>query len=285
MAQRPEIRRAFSPANLVKYLRQVYYNGNPARYSLPTGREWPFLVGYLQRSLHSRDSLQTFPLISSGATMVRILGWIPDIGSRHIKMLIRQLDRAITPSLRAAFKDISFSGLSVLFQRNTRYLLNSLGTSVVLAVVLIALLLGWLFRNRRIIAVVLTANLLPLLWVAGMMGLFGIPLNASSIVVFSISLGIGVDDALHFLARYRHEMRYRRMAAPGLVRVAFAETARSMTYTSLVLIIGFSIFMFSSFGGIKILGQLVALAMLMAYIANLLLLPSLLAALRRERAG
>ncbi len=282
LEERPEVHRTYSPAGFLKYLRQAYYNNNPARYSLPTAREWPFLMRYLRRSLRGKDSAQHFFLISPGGTMARIGGWIPDIGSQRIRKLIDSLDRALAPSLRAPFRDVSFSGLSVLFQQNALYLLNSLGMSVVLAVVLIAALLGWLFRNRRIVGVVLLTNLLPLVWVAGMMGLLNIPLNASSIVIFSISLGIGIDDALHFLARYRQEMRYRRLASPGLVRVAFHETARSMTYTSLVLIFGFSIFMFSSFGGIKILGQLVALAMLMAYISNLLLLPSLLGMLRRD---
>ncbi len=277
MNAHPQIGRTYSPVNLLKYLRQVYYNGNPQRYDLPTRREWVFLTSYFRRSLRNDpDSAYAFRLLSPHRRMVRIAGWIPDIGSQQIGRLVESLQRAVPPSIRNEFEGVTFSGMSVIFRQNAKYLLNSLGTSVVLAIVLIAALLGWMFRRPRMIFIVLVANFLPLIWMAGFMGLFGIPLNASSIVVFSISLGIGIDDALHFLARYRQEMRYRRLATPGLVRIAFHETSQSMTYTSLALAIGFAIFIFSSFGGIKVMGQLVALAMVLAYIANLLMLPALL---------
>ena len=145
--------------------------------------------------------------------------------------------------------------------------------------------MAYLFRSFRMILISLVPNLLPLLITAGMMGFLGVPIKPSTILVFSIAFGISVDDTIHFLAKYRQELRSNNWQIRKSVYAALRETGVSMFYTSIVLFFGFSVFMISSFGGTVALGGLVSATLLFAMLANLLLLPSLLLSLERSIAN
>ena len=145
--------------------------------------------------------------------------------------------------------------------------------------------MAWMFRSFRMIIISLVPNLLPLLITAGMMGFLGIPIKPSTILVFSIAFGISVDDTIHFLAKYRQELKAHNWKIKKSVYPALRETTVSMFYTSIVLFFGFSVFMISSFGGTKALGGLVSATLLFAMLSNLLLLPSLLLSLEKNIAN
>lgn len=117
------------------------------------------------------------------------------------------------------------------------------------------------------------------------MGYLGVAIKPSTILVFSIAFGISVDDTIHFLAKYRQELKVNNWKIKRSVYAALRETGVSMFYTSIVLFFGFSVFMISSFGGTVALGGLVSATLLFAMLANLLLLPSLLLSLERNIAN
>jgi predicted RND superfamily exporter protein len=135
------------------------------------------------------------------------------------------------------------------------------------------------------IIVSLVPNLLPLLITAGLMGYFGIPIKPSTILVFSIAFGISVDDTIHFLAKYRQELKANHWKIRRSVFGALRETGVSMFYTSIVLFFGFSVFMISSFGGTVALGGLVSITLVLAMFSNLILLPALLLSLEKTIAN
>lgn len=145
--------------------------------------------------------------------------------------------------------------------------------------------MAYMFRSFRMIIVSLIPNLLPLLITAGLMGFIGVPIKPSTILVFSIAFGISVDDTIHFLAKYRQELKANHWRIRKSVFNALRETGVSMFYTSIVLFFGFSTFIISSFGGTVALGALVSTTLLFAMLANLLLLPSLLLSLERNIAN
>lgn len=174
---------------------------------------------------------------------------------------------------------VEITGKSLLFLKGTKYLINNLILSLSLAILLIALFMAFLFRSFKMILISLIPNLLPLIITAGVMGFTGIPLKPSTILVFSIAFGISVDDTIHFLAKYRQELIANGWKINKAVFSALRETGISMFYTSIVLFFGFSIFMSSNFGGTQALGGLVAVTLMMAMLANLILLPSLLISL------
>lgn len=113
------------------------------------------------------------------------------------------------------------------------------------------------------------------------MGYSGIPVKASTILVFSIAFGISVDNTIHFLAKYRQELKVTGWNIRSSVELALKETGVSMIYTSVVLFFGFGIFALSGFGGTQAMGILVSLTLMVAVTSNLILLPSLLTSLDR----
>ena len=114
------------------------------------------------------------------------------------------------------------------------------------------------------------------------MGIIGIPLKPSTILVFSIAFGISVDFTIHYLAKYRQELISSQWEINSSVYKALRETGISLFYSGIVLFFGFSVFLLSNFGGTQALGGLVSITLLMAMLANLILLPSLLISFKKS---
>lgn len=172
--------------------------------------------------------------------------------------------------------NVIFTGTAIVASYGTLYLVNNLLTSLLIAIGVIGLLMALLFRSWRMVLVSLIPNFLPLLVTAGVMGFTGIPIKPSTLLVFSIAFGISVDDTIHFLAKFRQELKLHEHDLKRCILVALRETGGSMIYTSIVLFFGFLTFSFSQFGGTKALGVLISLTLLVAMLANLVILPSLL---------
>ena len=172
--------------------------------------------------------------------------------------------------------DVIYTGTSVVASNGTQYLVVNLFISLGIAIILIGILMSVLFRSWRMVLVSLVPNFIPLLFTAGIMGYFGIPVKPSTILVFSIAFGISVDDTIHFLAKFRQELKVHEHDLRKCILIALRETGTSMIYTSIVLFFGFLMFTFSQFGGTKGLGILVSLTLGIAMFANLIILPTLL---------
>jgi hypothetical protein len=108
------------------------------------------------------------------------------------------------------------------------------------------------------------------------MGFFLITIKPSTVLIFSIALGISVDNTIQFLSRYRIALRIHNWNIRQSVLSAIRETGYSMLYSSTVLFLGFAIFTLSSFGGTKAMGFLISFTLLTAMFSNLFILPSLL---------
>jgi len=184
------------------------------------------------------------------------------------------------PTLRKAINneyfDVTFTGTSVVASEGTQYLVNNLFTSLAFAVLSIGILMAILFRSWRMVIISMIPNLIPLFFTGGIMGFFGIPLKPSTLLVFSIAFGISVDDTIHFLAKYRQELKNKEWDLRECVIIAIRESGLGMFYTSIILFCGFSVFLFSQFGGTQALGLLISITLIIAMITNLVLLPSLL---------
>lgn len=177
--------------------------------------------------------------------------------------------------------EVTLTGTSVVASEGTQYLVNNLITSLLFAILTISFLMALLFRSWRMVIISLIPNIIPLITTAGVMGWFGIPLKPSTLLVFSIAFGISVDDTIHYLAKYRQELKSRKWDLKQSVIVSIRESGLGMFYTSVVLFCGFSMFIFSQFGGTQALGLLISLTLLVAMITNLVVLPSLLLTLDR----
>ena len=142
--------------------------------------------------------------------------------------------------------------------------------------------MAWMFNSFRMVVVSLIPNMIPLLITASIMGYFGISIKPSTVLDFSIAFGISVDDTIHFLAKYRQELKYRNNNIKDSVVAAIKETGISMFYTSIVLFFGFFIFIASQFGGTLALGLLVSITLMIALLSNLIVLPAMLLSLEKS---
>jgi len=159
---------------------------------------------------------------------------------------------------------------------------SNLITSLFWAIILIVALMALLFNSFRILIVSLIPNMIPLVFTAGIMGFAGIPIKPSTMLVFGIALGIAVYNAIHFLARYRLELKLTGHDLERSVDHATREVSVGIIYTSVVLLAGFCMFGFSQFGGIRALGILTSITLLVAMFTNLLVLPSLILSFNRR---
>ena len=275
----PEFSKPISINNLVKFTKQAFYNGNPDFYKLPTSQEKNFILSYAQNSGGDTNALSN--MVDKTGRYARITTFMKDIGTERMEQIQEELQIIIDKNFPKERYNVTMTGKALVFVKGTNYLIHNLIISLGLAIVLIAVFIGGLFKNSKMILISLIPNVFPLILTAGLMGFLGIPLKPSTILVFSIAFGISVDDTIHFLAKYRQEL----IASKGKVRKsvykAIRESGISMFYTSIVLFFGFLVFVISSFGGTKALGGLVSITLLFAMISNLVILPSLLLTFER----
>jgi predicted RND superfamily exporter protein len=268
---------------VVKYAKQAYYNGSPKYYQLPSSNERNFILPYASSFSESANLMGAY--VDSTGQFARITTFMKDIGTDEMERAEDNLRAKVKTLFPEERYEVTLTGKALMFQKGTTYLVNNLVLSLSLAILLIAIFMAWMFRSFKMILVSLIPNLLPLLVTAGMMGYLGVPIKPSTILVFSIAFGISVDDTIHFLAKYRQELKANKWRIKVSVYAALRETGVSMFYNSIVLFFGFSVFMISSFGGTVALGGLVSATLLFAMLANLLLLPSLLLSLERSIAN
>ncbi len=279
----PELSKPVSVVNLVKYSKQAYYKGNPKYYQLPTSQEQSYIFAYTKNSNSNAEMLQSF--VDSTGRYARMTTFMKDIGTEKMDLIQNQLKKVIDKEFPKEKYSISLTGKALIFTKGTNYLINNLVISLSLAIFLISLFMAWMFRSYQMILISIIPNMLPLLITAGLMGVFGIPIKPSTILVFSIAFGISVDDTIHFLAKYRQELIANKWKIKPSVYAALRETGVSMFYTSIVLFFGFLVFTISSFGGTIALGGLVSITLLLAMVSNLLLLPSMLLTFEKKIAN
>jgi len=264
-----------SVVSFIKAARQAFYNQNPAFYSIPNNRESAFILRYLKEESDEAGIAKSF--VDSTGQFIRISLKMPDVGSNKMDSLVNQV---ISPRIDKIFSDskmeVKITGTVPLFIKGNKYLIDNLITSMIFAFFIIALIMAILFRNFRMIIISLIPNLIPLLLTGGIMGYFGIPLKPSTALIFSIAFGISVDDSIHYLAKYRQELKIHNHFVPIAVSRSLRETGSSMMYTSIILFCGFIIFTFSEFGGTVALGKLTSITLLFAMFTNLIVLPALL---------
>ncbi len=275
-----ELSRPISYAEVIKFSTQAYYNGNPAFYKIPSNMEKNFILSYASKAKDDKNLVKSF--IDSTQQRARISIQVADIGTQKMKLLVKNIQANIDSVFPPKKYKTIITGMSVIYMKGMHYLINNLFISVALAILLIAIFMSLLFGSFRMVMISLLPNLIPLLLTAGMMGFLGISLKPSTILVFSIAFGISVDDTIHFLTKYRLELRQSEWDISKSVSEALQDVGISMLHTSIVLFFGFAIFTLSDFGGTVALGLLVSFTLLVAMFTNLFLLPALLLSFERH---
>ncbi len=275
LSEQKHISKPVSIVSMIKASRQAFYNNNPDFYDLPTRSDRNFILRYFSGDQSQSSLLRSF--VDENQQKIRVSLKVADIGSIRLDSL---LDNVVNRKINELFKDTKIeakaTGTTLLFVKGNQFLVQNLQKSLILAFIIIAIIMGILFRSPKMIVISLIPNIIPLVMIAGIMGYFDVALRPSTVLIFSVVFGISIDDSIHFLAKYRQELFANKFFVPLAISKSIRETGASMIYTSVVLFAGFIIFSGSEFIGTTMLGILTSTTLLIAMFANLVVLPALL---------
>ncbi len=216
------------------------------------------------------------PFVSVEHDQVRLMVRVQDTKpSLKRNELINQIRHKLTHDFGYNSANVRLTGLLVLYNNVLQTLFES--QILTLGIVLFALMLMFLvlFRSLKVALIAVFPNLLAVSVVLGVMGWANIPLDIMTITIAAISVGIAVDDTIHYIHRFRKELRSDWNYINAMHR-SHGSIGYAMYYTSLTIILGFSILALSNFIPTIIFGLMTGLAMLIALLAALTLLPSLI---------
>jgi predicted RND superfamily exporter protein len=275
----PEFSRSISLTQVLKYSTQAFYGGDTSYYRLPDDMEKGFIMGYAANSGKGNTMLRTY--LDSTKQTTRVSFQMADIGSKKLNALFAELQPRIDSIFNPRKFHVELTGTSVIFVKGANYMVKNLYQSLALAIFLIAIVMWILFRGVKMVFISILPNLIPLVITAGLMGYLGIALKPSTILIFSIAMGISSDQTIYFLTRYRQELGHSGKTISRIVSDTIRETGISMIYIATILFFGFGIFAASTFGGTVALGILLSVTLLVAMICNLTLLPAFLLSMER----
>lgn len=281
IASYPEMARPLSLAEGLKFARQGFYDGDSNNYSMPNAFDGAFMADYLKPNkgdAAAKGSLEKLmaSFIDSNKQVTRISVNMADVGSMRMPVLIDSLEAHVPDYFDTSKVSVQLTGSSITFLEGSRFIIKGLKESIFWAFLFISLCMLYLFRSFRILLCSLIPNLIPLVMTAGLMGWMGISIKPSTVLVFSVALGIAIDITIRFLVNYKQELPHFNGKVHETIVQTIRETGISIVYTSLVLIAGFIIFVFSGFGSTQALGWLTSFTLLVATLTNLVLLPVLL---------
>ena len=290
LSAQPELGKPLGLLEGIKFAKQAFYDGDSNAYTVPTGTEMAFMAPYLktdsQKTTNSKGASPTQLLskfIDSAKRETRVSVNMKDIGSAQLPLFLHRIDSATAAIFDTSKYKVEITGSSVTFLEGSNFIIKGLSESIFWAFVLIAICMIFLFRSFPILMCSLLPNIVPLLITAGLMGWVGISLKPSTVLVFSVALGIAIDVTIRFLVNYKQELpRLNNNVHTTLVQT-IKHTGISIIYTSLVLVAGFVIFCFSDFGGTKALGWLTSLTLVVSTFTNLILLPALIKTFIKQR--
>ena len=182
------------------------------------------------------------------------------------------------------YLSIECTGTTVVALRTNDYLVQSLVNSLGLALFFISIVMAVMFRARSILFASLVTNLIPIFTILGAIAWFGISIRPPTAMTFAVALGIAVDDSLHFLLRYRKELR-QGMSRVDAIKSTIINTGSALMITTTILVAGFSVLLFSAFLPTYQFGLLSASMIGVALLCDITLLPALCLVLPNPNRG
>ena len=269
-----------SPALPYKYLNKILRNGKSDYYKIPKSeKRYTFLKEKIEPF---KEKMVDHQLFSETEKIGRINGRMVDPGSRTMLERNELLRNFIAEQVDTSIVQFKLTGTPAIIDESGRYVSRNIVIGLLIAFAIIALSMGVLFKSIKVALISLVPNIFPILLTAGFIGFAGIDLNMSTAIVFTIAFGIAVDDTIHFLSRYRQEMRMGSSNLIGLRRT-FISTGKAIIITTIILLGGFGSLVFSDFLSTFYIGLFVCMTLISAVITDLTLLPMLLLAGKKRK--
>lgn len=280
LREQPEVVKVSVITDLLKRLNETMNRGDAAHYALPATRQLAaqYLLFY-EMSLPS--GVDVSHMVNLEKSAVRLTVQLNTLGSGEV----RAFDRKVGEWQRAHWPEHMHSGgsgISMMFANIALRNFSSMLVGTGIAFTIICVLLFRAFASLRLGLISLVPNLVPALAGFGLWGYLVGQVGMSLSIVVSLTLGIVVDDSIHLLSRYARARRELGLDAAGAIREAYASVGVALWITSCALVTGFAVLASSSFSLTAELGQLAGLVVVLALVADFLLLPALLLWLDRD---
>lgn len=276
---RPEVASTQSVLDVFKELRKVGHDGDDKYYSVPESQQEAAQL-FLLYEMGGAEEIEK--ILTDERDRARVVVRTQSISTAASERLIEETEKWAQDNLRTV--KIGTTGMAPLFVRMIHFITKSQVRSFGIAFVFVSLCMILVFRSFSLGMLAMVPNIFPVAFTFGVMGWTGITLNLGTVMITSIAIGIAVDDSIHYVSHFR------RHRAEGLDLVdAIHSTTQgvgvALLNTSLVLALGFCVFGLSDISHLVNFGTLTALAVVVALLADFLLLPAVLLSLSPQSDG
>lgn len=262
----------FSLVSILKLANRTEHGGQNSYYTLPTAKQAKRMIKKIEKFDKSN---QLAMLVDSTQRFGRMTSTLGDIGKYKVDEKNERLYEFIEHHLDEKLIKIHLTGTGHLLDKNMSSLAKNLTFGLIIAILLVSLLMGFLYRSIKMVLIAIVPNVFPLLMLAAVLGYLGIDLKVSTAIIFTISFGIAVDDTIHFMSKFKLELNKGKSLLYALKRT-YLSTGRAIVLTTLILCSGFLLLLLSDFLGTFYIGLLLSLTLLFALISDLFILPILI---------
>jgi predicted RND superfamily exporter protein len=270
LENQPQTGFVYSPSTLVKNWNRAKNGLSWDHYIIPDANSLEKIKTLVNK--HNKNVMMR--CIDSTNHMGRVLCTLEDMGSEDLFHYIEKAVSWISKNNDNPNLSFRVTGIVYLSEKSENKLISNMILNLFIAIVIISLMMGLLYRSYKIMFIAIIPNIFSLVLLAGIIGYFNIELSATISVIFTVSYVIIVDDTIHFLTRYRFERVNHN--TEQAIKKTFIKVGKPIIITSIIMMAGFIAPIFSEFQDIYYTGILTMITLAIALLANLIILPLLI---------
>lgn len=268
----PAIRSVTSPTMIYKSINQMS-NGNRNSAFLFPNDSLQFAEYQILAEKIPKAASQV--LMSKDGTKARIATKVSDLGADSVIAIGDHIDAWIASNIDSSVAKFRRTGTGYIIDKNAIYVRSDLLEGIAWEVGLIAIIMGLMLRNARMIVIFLIPNLFPLVFAGALIGYLGVDLDAGIAMIFTVVFGISIDDTIHFLSSFNIN-RKKGQNVDTALRTTLLETGKPVCITTIILFFGFLVMLFSINPPSVIVGKLIAVTLITALMSDLFINPILI---------
>ncbi len=265
----PNVSTSVAATDLIRRLNMAFFNNDPRDYVVPETREG---VAQLLLLYETSGEGELDYFVNFDASALRVSVRAGDLTSNTCKRLMEKFDTYFKANLPEGLTG-RVTGTIPLYVHMVDYIIQSQVSSFTTSFLVIFFILAIQLWSLRLGLISIIPNIVPVAMTMGAMGLFGITLDTATVMIASVATGITVDDTIHFLNRFKHEVRAGATYEEAIT-TTFRTTGKAAVITSLTLVMGFWCLLFASFKPTIFFGLLSGITMITAIFGDLFLLPA-----------
>lgn len=267
------VKKTISIVDIIKSVNQSFNNNDNRFYKIPDHPEGEFddIIEYIFE-VSGLEDLER--MVSQDISSARLTIMIKSTESGTSRDFYNNLNRFIK-SIKPDEYSYNITGLSFLTMETMRYIEQSQISSIVLAFFLIAVMMIFLFKSFKIGMLSMIPNISPVLITLGFMGYYGIWLDYGKILISCLAIGLAVDDTIHLIFRFKKE--YLKLGNYNkALDITLQEVGSALTITTVILVIGFGVAVFSDMKNFQSFGLLTSMCISIALLADFFIAPALI---------